>query len=131
MHNRGWVIAGIIGFLAVAAFPFTGRDWGRTNPFLNWNSGGRKTVCGIQGIHAGGSHAAAPCLANRRGAGPHADLYGHGWKGIPDEFADTCMGCHKSKERFCDRCHEYSDVTPPCWECHVAPPQAKTVSSVE
>ena len=44
---------------------------------------------------------------------------------------DTCMGCHKSKERFCDRCHEYSDVTPPCWECHVAPPEAKTASSVE
>ena len=48
----------------------------------------------------------------------------------------TCMGCHTSRETFCDRCHEYADVaslhplrqfgttefgkTPGigCWDCH-------------
>jgi hypothetical protein len=33
----------------------------------------------------------------------------------------TCLGCHTSSEAFCTRCHEYADVEPTCWSCHVAP----------
>jgi hypothetical protein len=33
----------------------------------------------------------------------------------------TCMKCHSSKAEFCDRCHNYADVQPQCWDCHVAP----------
>lgn len=33
----------------------------------------------------------------------------------------TCMQCHTSKKRFCDTCHEYTSVTPYCWDCHLAP----------
>lgn len=31
----------------------------------------------------------------------------------------TCMDCHTSKENFCDRCHNYADVDPYCWDCHL------------
>jgi hypothetical protein len=31
------------------------------------------------------------------------------------------MGCHVNKSEFCDRCHDYTAVTPYCWECHVEP----------
>lgn len=31
----------------------------------------------------------------------------------------TCMGCHTNKDAFCTRCHDYADVNPYCWECHV------------
>jgi hypothetical protein len=34
---------------------------------------------------------------------------------------NTCMDCHRSKEKFCDRCHDYLNESPKCWECHVAP----------
>jgi len=34
---------------------------------------------------------------------------------------NTCMACHQSKERFCDRCHDYMGVTPTCWDCHIEP----------
>jgi len=34
---------------------------------------------------------------------------------------NTCMQCHTSKKKFCDRCHTYASVTPYCWDCHVAP----------
>ncbi|MFP4527044.1 MAG: sulfate reduction electron transfer complex DsrMKJOP subunit DsrJ [Candidatus Kapaibacterium sp.] len=37
----------------------------------------------------------------------------------------TCMKCHDNKADFCDRCHDYLDVNPYCWECHVAPEDAK------
>jgi hypothetical protein len=36
-------------------------------------------------------------------------------------LSGTCMSCHDSKERFCDRCHDYTGVQPDCWECHVDP----------
>lgn len=31
----------------------------------------------------------------------------------------TCLDCHTNPENFCTRCHDYSDVTPKCWDCHV------------
>jgi len=30
----------------------------------------------------------------------------------------TCMNCHESREAFCQKCHEYADVHPTCWNCH-------------
>lgn len=34
---------------------------------------------------------------------------------------DSCLGCHKDKKKFCDRCHEYVGVNPYCFSCHVTP----------
>jgi len=31
----------------------------------------------------------------------------------------TCLDCHSNKEQFCDKCHNYADVDPYCWDCHV------------
>ncbi len=44
-----------------------------------------------------------------------------------------CLKCHTKKDQFCDRCHSYVDVSPKCWDCHLAPqPQAqKTAQSEE
>jgi hypothetical protein len=33
----------------------------------------------------------------------------------------TCMNCHDNREAFCTRCHDYADVAPKCWDCHVEP----------
>lgn len=32
---------------------------------------------------------------------------------------NTCLECHSNKEQFCDACHDFVDVTPNCWTCHV------------
>jgi hypothetical protein len=32
-----------------------------------------------------------------------------------------CLDCHGSKKAFCDTCHDYADVRPYCWDCHVVP----------
>ena len=45
----------------------------------------------------------------------------------------TCLrACHTDKSKFCDRCHDYADVKPTCWNCHVADaaPVARSVSPV-
>ena len=34
---------------------------------------------------------------------------------------NTCMKCHSNKTKFCDECHNYVDVKPYCWDCHIAP----------
>jgi hypothetical protein len=32
----------------------------------------------------------------------------------------TCLEqCHGAKADFCDRCHNYAAVSPPCWNCHL------------
>ena len=36
-------------------------------------------------------------------------------------LSNTCLGCHSNKEDFCDQCHNYLEVTPTCWNCHVVP----------
>ena len=33
----------------------------------------------------------------------------------------TCMDCHDNREDFCTRCHDYVNVAPGCWSCHVEP----------
>jgi hypothetical protein len=36
-------------------------------------------------------------------------------------LSGTCMDCHSNKSKFCDRCHTYMAVSPPCWDCHIEP----------
>jgi len=37
----------------------------------------------------------------------------------------TCMDCHSNKTKFCDQCHNYVDVNPYCWDCHIMPEETK------
>lgn len=37
----------------------------------------------------------------------------------------TCLKCHSNKSGFCDECHNYMDVKPYCWDCHVDPEKSK------
>ncbi len=32
-----------------------------------------------------------------------------------------CQECHTSRERFCDRCHHATSLTPDCFDCHHYP----------
>jgi hypothetical protein len=36
-------------------------------------------------------------------------------------LTNTCMDCHRDKAKFCDRCHDYVQVSPTCWNCHNTP----------
>lgn len=36
-------------------------------------------------------------------------------------LTNNCHACHRSKERFCDSCHNHLEVQPYCWDCHRAP----------
>ena len=36
-------------------------------------------------------------------------------------LTETCMGCHTDRDTFCTKCHDYADVHPYCWDCHIEP----------
>lgn len=40
---------------------------------------------------------------------------------VEKSLQNGCLSCHVSKIKFCDRCHEYANVKPYCWDCHLAP----------
>ena len=44
-----------------------------------------------------------------------------GDKEYQKSLSNTCMQCHTSKKKFCDQCHDYTSVSPYCWDCHLAP----------
>jgi hypothetical protein len=31
----------------------------------------------------------------------------------------TCLSCHSNRDTFCTACHDYVNVEPTCWDCHV------------
>lgn len=33
----------------------------------------------------------------------------------------SCFECHSNKTQFCDQCHNYLEVQPDCWTCHIEP----------
>lgn len=46
-------------------------------------------------------------------------------------LSNTCLGCHTNKAQFCDRCHDYADVTPTCWDCHTDPASLGSQTAAE
>ena len=60
----------------------------------------------------------------RDGVRTYTDSSGHV---VRMSLSGTCLGtCHTDKAKFCDRCHDYADVKPTCWNCHVVPAAGST-----
>ena len=34
-------------------------------------------------------------------------------------LTEGCLRCHSSRKKFCQECHGYANVAPPCWNCHL------------
>jgi len=49
------------------------------------------------------------------------DFVGDNGKIYDMSLSRTCMKCHPNKKEFCDECHNYTSVSPYCWDCHVEP----------
>jgi hypothetical protein len=43
----------------------------------------------------------------------------------PISLSGTCLKCHAEPEKFCDRCHSFSGVSPYCWDCHLQHPMER------
>jgi hypothetical protein len=51
---------------------------------------------------------------------------------FPMSLSKTCMGCHTNRETFCDKCHEYANVSSAihCWDCHHVKPKEFVVPAL-
>lgn len=38
-----------------------------------------------------------------------------------EKSLNTCLGCHAQNPMFCFMCHQYANVKPTCWNCHLSP----------
>ncbi len=121
MPGRGWVIAGMCLFAAVVAFPFYWHLMGEDKPFPELELPKKAKACVEKTDFMRANHMrlldAWRVSVVRDNLFIYTAASGDAYE---MNLHKTCLGCHTSTEKFCDRCHTYNDVTPPCWECHVA-----------
>lgn len=130
MYDSAKVIAGIIIFIALFTAPIwinyaTGTDES-LKPVLSYPDGEKQCIMTKEYMNA--NHM--DLLNQWRDEVVRSDsryLFKDGRpfmvKGAHAEksLTNTCMKCHNDKEEFCDKCHNYLDVKPYCWDCHVTP----------
>ncbi len=121
MHGKGWVITGMILFAALAAFPFYWNLVGEDKPFPKLEMPEKAGACVEETAFMRANHMRLLDAWRVSVVRDSLLIY----TAVSGEIFEmnlhkTCLGCHTSTKKFCDRCHAYNDVTPPCWECHVA-----------
>jgi hypothetical protein len=119
------VILGIIVFIAFATAPFwlAGTGDPENVPDLQYPTDGSK--CVAEKEHMRAFHM--DILDDWRNKVVREDIrYTEiNGKKVEMSLSKTCLGCHSNKEQFCDRCHNYLDVSPYCWDCHITPKEVK------
>ncbi|MFP4368184.1 MAG: sulfate reduction electron transfer complex DsrMKJOP subunit DsrJ [Candidatus Kapaibacterium sp.] len=126
MYNSGKIIFGIIIFIALFSAPFWVNSLGKSEagaPELEYPKDHSECVRDSEWMKA--YHM--DLLNDWRDKVVREDIRFTEFHGGEIEMSLTrsCMNCHDNKEKFCDRCHNYLDVTPYCWDCHVEPMGAK------
>jgi len=122
MYNKGLIVSGLAVFVLFVTFPiwFNGLDAGPL-PKPELPPGGEKE-CVAPAAEMRDSHMQ---LLNEwrddvlRNSNRVAITVGG--KEYQKGLQIACMQCHSNKEKFCDSCHEYTAVTPTCWDCHITP----------
>ena len=123
MSDRTWIYTGLGVFVALALFPAWYGTLTRAEgaaPELVYPAA--ETECVESAEYMRAHHPALlgawRQAAVREGATEYTSSTGavHAIS-----LTGTCMGCHDDRQTFCVRCHEYADVGPTCWECHVEP----------
>jgi hypothetical protein len=126
MYNKNLVIAGIVIFVILAAFPF----WFNVV----------KSAPAPEVVLTEKAKAAKDCVRSKEYMTTEHMLLLDVWrdsvvrdakrtyvnpKGVEFNMSlsNTCLDCHSNKAEFCDRCHDYASVSPYCWDCHIDNPQ--------
>ena len=125
MGDKGKILVGLLVFVILVTFPFWSRlaaagepEAGR--PELEYPA--NETACVEDTPYMAASHMD---LLNewRDDLVRRADLEYMSSNGRTylKSLTKTCLDCHEDKDTFCTRCHDYADVQPTCWDCHVTP----------
>ena len=129
MKDKKFIVAGVIIFIVIVAFPF----WymrGKAAPApklqLTEKAKAAKT-CVRATEYMKAEHMQLLDLWRdsvvRRGDRIYVSPSGQEYN---MSLSNTCLDCHSNKAEFCDRCHNYASVQPYCWDCHIDNPKEKT-----
>ena len=123
MSDRTKVLFGLAAFLILAGFPMwqtLGAEGETVRPELELPED--ETECVEDTEYMSARHME---LLNewrhalvRDGETEYTSTSGETWD---ISLTGTCMDCHDNRETFCTRCHDYANVAPRCWACHVEP----------
>jgi len=122
MRDRGIIYAGLVIFLGLATFPAWHNLAARVtakgpNPALP----AREKQCVAPLEYMKTAHMTL--LLNWREDVVRRDVRdftAFNGKHYTMSLTTTCLQqCHGTKADFCDRCHNYAAVSPPCWNCHL------------
>jgi hypothetical protein len=121
MYNAGKIIVGIIIFLVLVSIPFW-YNCGKTStpPKLEVGTTEKECVESIPFMKASHMKLLEQWRDDvvRDGKRIYVNAAG---KQYQMSLQNTCTKCHAKKSEFCDRCHNYVEVSPKCWDCHIAP----------
>jgi hypothetical protein len=123
MSDRGRITAGLAVFVALVAFPLwqtLGTSADRARPELELpvdESSCVESTEYIRAYHMDLLNSWRTAVV-RDGGREYTAASG---KVYEMSLTGTCMGCHSNRDTFCTRCHDYADVAPRCWDCHVEP----------
>lgn len=123
MYDGGKIVAGLVIFAILLTFPIwysVASGSSAAPPELTYPEGAEACIESTQYMRD--SHMQ---LLNgwrdevvRSGERFYTDV---GGERVERSLTNTCLGCHTDREQFCDRCHDYVDVNPYCWDCHLDP----------
>ena len=121
MRERHVLIAAVVLFLVLAASPvWYARAAGSSARGPELKRPDTETACVMPtAVHALVTHGPARDLARPGGPAGHAELDLAGRQDLQDQPHGHVSALPYQRAEFCDRCHSYAGVAPPCWECHV------------
>ncbi len=123
MSDKMKVVAGLILFLGLAAFPIwypLGAEGDAAQPELELPADATECVEDTEYMTA--NHM--DLLNQWRNAvvrDGERDYTASSGEVFNMSLTKTCLGCHENRDEFCTKCHDYANVEPKCWDCHVEP----------
>lgn len=121
MYNAGKIIIGILIFLALVTYPFW-RNAGKAAAPPKLEVGTQEKQCVESTAFMKSSHMILLDQWRddvvRNGKRIYTNSSG---KQFVMSLQNTCTKCHAKKTQFCDRCHNYVNADPNCWNCHIPP----------
>jgi hypothetical protein len=124
MYDSGKIIVGLIIGLALFLFPFyynAGKAAKAPDPELTPKAKDAK-VCVRETAYMRKSHMSLLDTWRQEVVRDGKRYYAaDNGKVYYKSLQVTCLDCHSNKSKFCDQCHNYLDVDPYCWDCHIEP----------
>ena len=128
MSDKKYIIAGVVIFVAVVAFPFW-FNMGKAAP-------APELVLTERGKELNHGNCVMPTDYMKSEHMQLLDLWRHqvvrnakrtfvnsSGQAFNMSISNTCLDCHANKAEFCDRCHDYASVRVYCWDCHIDNPK--------